>query len=272
MKTSAREYCAGIVSAPSLEAKLEPPRADLGYASDDEEQTHPTTPDWPARDECIALVDSAGGKLPPLSALRDPQARAQVLSKFAHHELCAVELFAWAVATLPMPAALARGLVVTLAEEQVHCRLYLERLAPVAFGSFPLSDYFWKHTPAIKASPTPALAFLCAMGLTLEQANLDFTLLYRDAFRAAGDEESALVIQRVHDDEVGHVALAALWVKKLAGTGDVEAYQAHIPFPFSLARAKGRRFDVASRKRALLSTSMIDAVRDAKPYLKAKAP
>ncbi len=50
------------------------------------------------------------------------------------------------------------------------------------------------------------------MGLTLEQANLDFTLTYRDGFAEAGDLESAAVCQTVHDDEIAHVALAARWL------------------------------------------------------------
>jgi uncharacterized ferritin-like protein (DUF455 family) len=109
------------------------------------------------------------------------------------------------------------------------------------------------------------------MGLTLEQANLDFTLMYRDAFRAAGDDATADVIQRVHDDEIGHVKLATTWLKRLTNSDDVDAYNANAPFPFSLARAKGRRFDVAARKKAALSDEMIDAVRAAKPYAKSSA-
>ena len=275
--TDARHYCTSIVDGPTLDDKLRAPPADLAFHDVDPMCAREPARTRPARDPSIALVDTHGGdRLPALGALTDASARAACLAKFAHHELCAVELFAWAVLTFRMPAGLARALVVTLAEEQLHCRLYLERLASirvdgaaVAFGALPLSDYFWKHTNAIVTSANPPLAFLCAMGLTLEQANLDFTLMYRDAFRAAGDEETARVIKRVHDDEVRHVALAALWVRKLShcddAAGDLAAYRAHAPFPFSLARAKGRRFDVAARKRALLSPALIDAVRDADP-------
>lgn len=265
---SVRAFAASIVDGPSLAAKLRPPPSSL----EDDDEGPALIRARPARDPSIALADARAAKaakLPGLGALADPRARALCLSRFAHHELCAVELFAWALLAFPSLApALRRGLVQTLAEEQVHCRLYLERLAAhdVVFGSIPLSDYFWKHTPAIASSLEGPLAFLCAMGLTLEQANLDFTLMYRDAFRAAGDEATALVIQRVHDDEIGHVKLANTWVKKLAGTGDLEAYCAHTPFPFALARAKGRRLDVAARERAGLSPALIDAVRAARPY------
>jgi hypothetical protein len=114
------------------------------------------------------------------------------------------------------------------------------------------------------------------MGLTFEQANLDYSLLYRDAFLDAGDEETARVIERVHRDEIGHVRLAATWIRRLAnihdGSGssssrsDVDLYFEAVPFPLSAARAKGRRFDAESRRRAGLSEEMIAFVRDAVPY------
>lgn len=273
-----RAYALTIVDGPTLADKLRPPPEDVlaSLARDDGLDEPPLVRERPARDASIALAEK-GARLPKLGALTDPAARAACLTRFAHHELCAVELFAWALLAFPssrdparpgLPPALRRGFVQTLAEEQLHCRLYLERLEAhgVAFGALPLTDYFWKHTAAIAAAAHGPLAFLCAMGLTLEQANLDFTLMYRDAFRAAGDDASAAVIQRVHDDEVGHVKLAATWVKRLAGASDVDAYEAHAPFPFSLARAKGRRFDAGARTKAALSDAMIERVRAARPY------
>ena len=74
----------------------------------------------------------------------------------------------------------------------------------------------------------------------------------RDAFREAGDAESARVFQVVHDDEVGHVRLAAAWLARLGDPrrSEIERYDEAVPFPLSASRAKGRRFDVASRRRA----------------------
>jgi uncharacterized ferritin-like protein (DUF455 family) len=262
-----RDYALSIVDGASLEAKLRPPPSSLTYAPHSDALVRIA----PARDAAIALA-AKGPRLPGLGALRDPhtgsQARAACLSRFAHHELCAVELFAWALLAFPsMPLALQRGFVQTLAEEQEHCRLYLARLAAhdVTFGALPLTDYFWRHVSTIAAAPHGPLAFLCAMGLTLEQANLDFTLMYRDAFRAAGDEESARVLQRVHDDEIGHVKLAAHWLARLAGPGtrQLDAYLEAVPFPLGARRAKGRTFDAESRRRAGLEEDFITFVRDA---------
>ena len=62
--------------------------------------------------------------------------------------------------------------------------------------------------------------------------------------------------------------LAATWLRRLSekGCSDVEAYSQTVPFPLSAARAKARRFDVASRRRAGLSEEMIEFVRSARPY------
>ena len=81
--------------------------------------------------------------------LDDADARRACLARFAHHELQAVEYFAWALLRWPdAPAGLRRGLVAALADEQRHCRLYLERLEAAIGGRFETddhSDYFWRQ-------------------------------------------------------------------------------------------------------------------------------
>ena len=265
---SVRDFCLGILERGDLASKLAAPRRADGSPLLDDPTGAAVSIDAPARDPGLAMGPDAE-PLPRPGALRDPAARVRCLARFAHHELMAVELFAWALLRWPdLPAELRRAFVAVLADEQRHCALYLERLRAAGsdLAEHRHSDYFWKHAPAIAASPHGPRAFLCAMGLTLEQANLDFTLLYRDAFAAAGDAESAAVCQRVHDDEIGHVRLAASWLARLAdpASTELERFAQAVPFPLSAARAKGRRFDVASRRRAGLSEEFIEAVRAAR--------
>lgn len=259
-----RDYCLRILEGGDLESKLAPPPS-----LEVEDAGPPLRIDRPARAPGLRLRSGAGA-LPKLGELEGEEARGVTLARFAHHELMAVELFAWALLRWPeMPAPLRRGFLHTLAEEQDHLRLYLERLGDLgqSLEDHALSDYFWKLVPAIDAHPGGPLAFLCAMGLTLEQANLDFSLLYRDAFRRVGDEASARVLQRVHDDEIGHVKLAAVWLRRLKRPelSEVEAYREATPFPLSGARAKGRNFTPSARRRAGLSEEMIAFVREARP-------
>lgn len=256
-------FCRQILSSGNLGSKLAAPPAWRDFGDT------PVHLDVPARDPGLEL-QSGVEALPRPGKLGDPAARAVCLAKFAHHELMAVELFAWALLRWPeLPRAMQKGLLQILTEEQEHCRLYLERLA--THGSrleeHALSDYFWKHAPAIAGSPAGPKAFLSAMGLTLEQGNLDFGPLYRDAFHAGGDPESAAVCERVHRDEIGHVRFAAHWLRVLSTQHDdeIERYEQTVPFPLCAARAKGRRFNADARREAGLSEAFIEHVRTARP-------
>ena len=266
---SIRQFCLRILDSGDLATKLLPPRDASGSLLPEGVPGAPENRLSPARDPELSL-SSGAEKLPRPGQLGDPEARAACLARFAHHELMTVELFAWALLRWPdLPEELRRLWLITLSEEQVHCRLYLDRLA--AHGSdlsrHSRSDYFWKQRPVIEESPHGPKAFLSAMGLTLEQANLDFTLVYRDGFREAGDEESAQTCQRVHDDEVAHVRRASEWLLRLSsGQEDdpIAVYEETVPFPLAASRAKGRRFSVASRRSAGLSEPFIEHVRTAR--------
>ncbi len=262
-------FCLRVLRCGELDAKLAPPRRADGSPLVDDPPGPAVLVERPARAPGLRMR-GGGARLPRPGQLADPEQRARCLARFAHHELMAVELFAWALLRWPdLPRPLRRAWLATLADEQRHCRLYLERLEAIGgrFDGDDHSDYFWRQAPAIAASEAGPRAFLAAMGLTLEQANLDFTLTYRDAFAEVGDAETAAVCQLVHDEEVAHVALAARWLERLSAedsgpaVDEVERYRASVPFPLGAARAKGRRFDVASRRRAGLGEALIEHVR-----------
>jgi len=267
--TGLRAWCLSILESGDLATKLRAPAGPDGGPLVDDLGGEPVFFDRPARDHEIAMSEG-GEALPKLHELKDPEARAICLERFAHHELQAIELFAWALLAYPeLPPEARRGMAGALVDEQRHCRLYLERLEAHGrrFGEGALSDYFLKHLPELRASAAGPRAFFCAVGLTLEQANLDFALLYRDAFRQAGDEETAQVLELIRREEIGHVRLAADWLLRLdeESSSLTEAYERSVPFPFCAARAKARRFDLASRRRAGLDEEFIEHVRAAKP-------
>ncbi|MAE94107.1 MAG: hypothetical protein CL910_05550 [Deltaproteobacteria bacterium] len=251
--------CLRILESGDLAAKLAP-IGDRGFDAPPPGRSL----DAPRRG---AGLEMSGGQapLPRPASLGDAEARALCLARFAHHEIQAVELFAWALLRWPgLPDPVLRGFARILGEEQRHARGYLSRLAALGFqfADFaPHSDYFWKHVPGIDRPE----AFLAAVGLTLEQANLDFSLIYRDAFRAAGDEESARVCEEVHEDEIGHVSFAAESLRALQPGGcEIDRYEQAVPFPLGAARAKARRFDRRARERAGLGSAFIEHVRVAR--------
>ncbi|CAE7570396.1 Ken-052, partial [Symbiodinium sp. CCMP2456] len=216
-------FAEGLLFRGSLEQKLQPPPKELFDAlkGANAEAVPPATPvqaldlAWPERSDDIAICRGLKGgsdQLPKMGKiLASAEARVQCLQKFANHEarldeLQAIEMFAWALLRFPdAPRGLQRGLLKTIREEQSHCRLYLDRIAALAPGSAPLgpaplSGYLWRSLESVNSAPEPLLAFLCGIGLTFEAANLDHSLRYRDIFRQAGDEDSAAVLQRVHDE------------------------------------------------------------------------
>ena len=250
--------CRRVLACGALEAKLAP----LGAAS--AASMPKLVAARPAREAAIAL-ESGASSLPRPGALGEPKARAACLARFAHHELQAVELFAWSLLRwTDHPEALARDLTSLLADEQRHCRLYLDRLTSygMTLADFPCSDYLWRQHQVI-VNPC---AFLAAIGLTFEQANLDFTLRFADAFYKAGDPASAEVLEQVHQDEIRHVERSIHWLRILDpdAHNDVARYEAAIPFPLSAARAKGRPFRENARRRATLDEALIDHVRTAR--------
>ncbi len=129
----------------------------------------------------------------------------------------------------------------------------VRRASPAAlgarFGDHPVTGHFWNKLEPL-AGP---LEFACAMNLTFEQANLDFAGDYAKAgARACGDVQTAEALERVHADEIRHVAFR-LGVAEPAGClGDPwqdvsRASSRHRSGP---TRARGARLDREARRRA----------------------
>ena len=189
--------------------------------------------------------------LPGSSVLHRDEERGRLLHRFANHELLALEIMAATLLRFPdAPAPFRLGLAATMAEEQLHLGLYLSRMRALGVqpGEIPVNDYFWRCMADI-ATP---FDYAVRMALCFEQANLDFTLKYQQAFVQLGDNVTASILQRVYDDEVGHVRLGLHFFRmwKPTGRSDWEAFEAALPHPLSPARAKAEPFDRAGRERA----------------------
>lgn len=216
----------------------------------------------PGRPPDLGIVAAREARVPPVEGMRDPAQRARILHALANHELQAVELFAWALVAFPdAPSHFRRGLAAILRDEQRHCRLYIARLEALGhrMGEFPVTGHFWKQLGQM-SSPR---AFVCVMGLTFENANLDFAQDYARAARAAGDAATADVLEVVHRDEIRHVRFAWRWLERWRSEGATawEAYRAQVAPPLGPARARGRTMCVASREAAGLDAEFIDGLR-----------
>ncbi|MDA1195192.1 MAG: DUF455 family protein [Planctomycetota bacterium] len=264
-----RTFALALLEASTLEGKLRPPPADLT----DDQPGAPLRVQGPVRPPALRHDPVRKVKVPAAEGLRDPAQRPRIVHALANHELQAAELFAWALLAFPeMPAAFRRGCVAILAEEQAHCRLYVERLAELEheFGDFGVTAHFWRKIERIL---TP-LEFVCVLGLTFENANLDFAGEHAAAARAAGDEATARVLDVVHADETRHVAFAWRWFQRLkpAGADDWETYCHAVGAPHGPERARGATFDAVARHAAGLSPEFIERLEATTPTRPGGAP
>lgn len=198
-------------------------------------------------------------KTPRAGALVSPVRRAELLHVFAHHELQAAELFAWAMlAFADAPDAFVRGLSALACDEARHFAAYELELARLGhpFGSFPVRDWFWKHVPALR---TPA-SFCAFVGLGLESANLDHTQRFESELRAAGDARAAELTESIGREEIAHVRFAARWFRTFTGTLDFDTFLASLPAPLSPMLFRGRPLDRAARADAGWPDAMMDAL------------
>jgi uncharacterized ferritin-like protein (DUF455 family) len=254
---SVRAYAAQLIRATTLADKLTPPPHGLDL-------TDPAPSlilHAPGRPPELTIVPGRAGRVPPIVGMRDRFQRARILHALANHELQAIELFAWALLAFPHASeTFRRGLLAILADEQRHLGLYIDRLDAhgTRFGDHPVTGHFWNKLEHFR---TP-LRFCCAMGLTFENANLDFATDYAAAARAAGDLETAQVLEVVHDDEISHVRFAWVWMRKLAGEerDPWQTFVGHLDWPLSPSRARGKNFTAEARRRAGIDEEFIRAL------------
>ncbi|MBK9069418.1 MAG: DUF455 family protein [Myxococcales bacterium] len=243
-------FAARVLQSDALADKLAPPPRSTASSGT------PMRLAAPVRPATLQMVPAKLAKVPPPQGLTDPHQRVRILHALANHELQAVELFAWAMlAFADMPPAFHHGLRGILEDEQRHFRLYEARLADdgVAFGDLPVSGHFWNMLDELT---TPA-RFLAVMGLTFENANLDFAQAYRAVALAKHMPALAEVFEIVHREEIAHVRFAYHWLQKLVPGDGWDAYVANLPAPLTPVRARGKEFDVAARHAAGLDDAFI---------------
>lgn len=258
-----REYAQSVVESVDLERKLARPPARL-TDHDPGPELRISTPGRPPE---LVIAPARAVKVPPARGMCDRAQRARILHALANHELQAAEIFAWALLAFPdAPPNFRRGLTAIAADEQRHCELYIERLEALGlrFGELPVTGHFWNNLDSLE---TP-LHLVCTMGLTFENANLDFAQEYATGARDAGDHETAEVLEKVHADEVRHVRFAWHWLGRLKddGADDWATYLDHVAWPLGPGRARGREFDRDSRVAAGLDDGFIRELETVRPH------
>ena len=251
-----RELAERVLFATTLEEKLQCP----AVVTDERPGSALAAPAMPGRPAELVFkpAGSVKAEFPGLHRLDDERERGRLLHFFANHELLATELMALVLLRFPdAPAAFRRGVLQTLRDEQEHTRWYLERMRAcgIAFGELPVSGYFWR---AVSGMGSP-MDYVAGLSLTFEQANLDFARHFARGFAAAGDAETAQLLDQIYRDEIAHVAYGLKWFRrwKQPGQSDWEAFCQQLKFPLSPQRAKGIALNVEGRRAAGLDAQFI---------------
>ena len=237
-----------VLFAETLEEKL---LAGPPDATDEVRGRAIALPEAPGRPpELRVRKDGVRVDFPGIHHLDNPHERGRMLHFLANHELLAAELMALVLLHFPeAPHDYRAGVYKAMREEQAHTLMYLRRMQAcgISFGELPVNDHFWR----LVSPMTTLMDFVTRLNLTFEQANLDFSKHYAGLFRQVGDDATAAVLEKIHNDEVGHVGHGLKWFRrwKEAGESDWQAFRRTLRFPLTPARAKGvAPFHAASRR------------------------
>jgi len=158
------------------------------------------------------------GQLPRRRINKGPAGRIALLHALAHIELNAIDL-AWdMVARFAGEVADRRRFcddwVGVAADEARHFDLLAGRLEELGarYGDLPAHDGLWEAASATRRSLEARLA---VVPLVLEARGLDVTPPMVARLRHAGDDASAIILQTIHDEEIGHVAAGRFWFEEV---------------------------------------------------------
>ncbi len=220
-------------------------------------------PSLPGRPSELIISErglSAGSTFPKVNRMDETAERGKMLHFLANHELLATELMALVLLKFPnAPAEFRKGVYETMREEQAHTLMYMRRMREcgMGFGELPVNDYFWRMVAPMECP----MDFVSRLSLVFEQANLDYSLHYGRLFREVGDTGTAAVLEKIYQDEIGHVGHGLKWFRKWKEEGltDWAAFKKQLHFPLTLARAKGMApYDRDGRELAGIDSEWVD--------------
>ena len=145
-----------------------------------------------------------------------------MLHALAHIELNAIDLafdmavrFSPAVAALGLdPCAFVRDWIRIGGDEARHFQSLAARLQSygACYGDLPAHDGLWA---AAEETSGDVLARLAIAPMVLEARGLDVTPAMAERLADAGDEDSAMAVRAIFEDEIGHVAAGVLWFERI---------------------------------------------------------
>lgn len=167
----------------------------------------------PAREECFTVVD-LHKDLWDFDDMSDIS-RRQRLHRHMHNEMQTLEIVAQNLADFPeAPWELRMELARQCWDESRHSAILYRRLREIGGrkGEFPVMNYEWGVTQMLNSLPER----LAVQNRTFEGGEMDLLRQQAAMWSAAGDGETAALMDALLGDEVQHVRFANRWLKHMA--------------------------------------------------------
>lgn len=164
----------------------------------------------------------------PTRKVTQAAGRGMLLHSLAHIEFNAINLaLDLLVRFTGMPEQFYLDWLKVAKEEALHHRLLCDRMADygLCYGDYPAHDGLWQMAEKTRHS---LLARLALVPRLLEARGLDVSPAIRDKLAAAGDLQSADVLDIILRDEIGHVAIGNRWFNEVCNNENrdpIEAFE-----------------------------------------------
>lgn len=189
--------------------------------------------------------------------------KTALLHALAHIELNAIDLCWDIIARFPsMPHAFYSDWVMVAKDEGKHFLMLQNRLKELDsfYGDLPAHDGLWESAIETKDD---LLARLAIVPMVLEARGLDVTPAMIKAMESQKDNDTAQILQTIHDDEITHVRAGKDWFDWLCNKKNLPA----IPTWQNLVKIyfKGKLkkpFNYKSRELANFSSAFYDPIAE----------
>lgn len=187
----------------------------------------------------------------PRRSVQTIEGRAALLHALAHIEFNAINLaldIMWRFADLP--ERFYQDWLKVAQEEALHFEMLNDHLHVLGFsyGDFSAHDGLWRMA---QITNDDLLARLALVPRTLEARGLDASPGIRDKLHQAGDLDAAAILERILQDEIGHVAIGNRWYRwacERDGRDPVAAFR-ELSRQYGAPRQKGP-FNLQARRAA----------------------
>lgn len=167
----------------------------------------PDKPAWPEKPKLLSP-----SQMPRRRKGGSERGRLAMLHALTHIEFVAIDLAADLIGRFGalFPREFCDDWVSVLADEAMHFAVMNRRLKSLGsgYGELPAHAGLWESAAL---TSDDALERLAIVPMVLEARGLDVTPVTIARVRAAGDEPSARILNRIYHDEIRHVSAGTTW-------------------------------------------------------------